>query len=958
MDEACAEAVPGIIRCQLAAENIDDAAQQLDFHSQIKTGVASPLMVLLNAELEAKRRGPKERIVELLGEACKAQLAASRKPTLDIDPVVAFDPDFLLEAARLLVSQVSLDPSDVTEGTKGVLGKACEVLAAVKARFPGFIPAVLLLGQCTIALGDKEEGLKHINACIALDGTNSEIHITLAQIYTAQGATAQAQSALEQALAFDFAVRELPLYNLIRAQGLVDAGNLPEAQRILEQAMTSPGVRQPARPEQLAKNRYADVPQHVRASIFVALAGLYARRGQRLEAAKVIQDARSEFTGTAEEMRVTIAACEVALESGDVDKAMETLRGIAKTDPYYVKSRTTLAKIYLKNKSDRRSYIRTYQELIRDVPGSATYTLAAEAFMLISEPEDAIKCYEAAIRLNPRDAQLSSKIGKVLVTTHDYRKAISFYEEGVKADPQNMVLRRDLADLYVKLKKHDDAQRLLIESLKVKKADADVTNLVQEVGMLVLLAEVQRRSGKVQVAVELIDKAAAKQNALITRCRVEKPEIVDEQKKVAASLAIKAAELTGSLRGKDGAQEDATRSYNEALRFTDNNIEALRALARLTLNQGNLDACQEHCLTILRTDQGDEEATIMLADVMFRRSEVTTALYHFEQLLEKKPAHFGALSRVLVLLRMVGRLDDSGKRLLSQAEASSPRVALEPGFHYCKGLLARFAAEPVQALKEFNIARKDPEWGVQSLRNMIEIYLIVDDQDLWDDGAESALNLNHDRITAAQKLLEDVPDKTTPLYQWLRGQILLAQKDSRSTDLASEIFTNLLTADRDSVFGLLGLAIASQLKKDSTKARNHLKRIAKMDYQHPYAAEFEKAYLMLAELYIEGGKLDQALALIKTCLSHNASCGKAWEFQGKIQEKDLAYKDAGDSYEMAWSLEKERSTAIGYKLAFNYLKAGRLVDAINVCHKVLKIDPKYPKIRKDILDRARSQIRI
>lgn len=76
---------------------------------------------------------------------------------------------------------------------------------------------------------------------------------------------------------------------------------------------------------------------------------------------------------------------------------------------------------------------------------------------------------------------------------------------------------------------------------------------------------------------------------------------------------------------------------------------------------------------------------------------------------------------------------------------------------------------------------------------------------------------------------------------------------------------------------------------------------------------------------------------------------------------------------------------LGYKLAFNYLKAKRYVEAIDVCHKVrhLKINdhsllslmwfyaltklhfclqvlaahPDYPKMRKEILDKARAVLR-
>ena len=37
--------------------------------------------------------------------------------------------------------------------------------------------------------------------------------------------------------------------------------------------------------------------------------------------------------------------------------------------------------------------------------------------------------------------------------------------------------------------------------------------------------------------------------------------------------------------------------------------------------------------------------------------------------------------------------------------------------------------------------------------------------------------------------------------------------------------------------------------------------------------------------------------------------------------------------------------------------APRYVDAIDVCHKVIKAFPDYPKIRKDILEKARMGLK-
>jgi len=56
-------------------------------------------------------------------------------------------------------------------------------------------------------------------------------------------------------------------------------------------------------------------------------------------------------------------------------------------------------------------------------------------------------------------------------------------------------------------------------------------------------------------------------------------------------------------------------------------------------------------------------------------------------------------------------------------------------------------------------------------------------------------------------------------------------------------------------------------------------------------------------------------------------------------------------------IEPQASATVGYRLAFNYLKAKRYVDAIDVCHKVTAAFPQYPKIKKDVLEKARMALK-
>jgi hypothetical protein len=57
-------------------------------------------------------------------------------------------------------------------------------------------------------------------------------------------------------------------------------------------------------------------------------------------------------------------------------------------------------------------------------------------------------------------------------------------------------------------------------------------------------------------------------------------------------------------------------------------------------------------------------------------------------------------------------------------------------------------------------------------------------------------------------------------------------------------------------------------------------------------------------------------------------------------------------------MSNKKNGGVGFRLAFNYLKADRLVDAIDVGKEILKVYPNFPKVQSDIIDKARSLIRV
>ncbi|KAJ1556724.1 Tetratricopeptide repeat protein 21B, partial [Cladochytrium tenue] len=193
--------------------------------------------------------------------------------------------------------------------------------------------------------------------------------------------------------------------------------------------------------------------------------------------------------------------------------------------------------------------------------------------------------------------------------------------------------------------------------------------------------------------------------------------------------------------------------------------------------------------------------------------------------------------------------------------------------------------------------------------------------------------------------------------QVLECHAWMASKKKQDIERAITVLTDILTREKEYIPALLGLSVAHMLLKQPPRARNHLKRIAKMDWEPEFADDFERSWLLLADIHIQGGKYDLATELLKRALAQNQSCAKAWEYLGLIMEKEASYRDAADHYDRAWRLDRESNPATGYKLAFNHLKAKKFVEAIEVSHKVLGAHPDYPKIRKDILDKARALVR-
>ncbi|XP_006201152.2 tetratricopeptide repeat protein 21B [Vicugna pacos] len=962
LDETSVSALIGLIQCQLIEGQLQEADQQLEFLSEIQQSIGkSAELTYLHAVLAMKKNKRQEEVINLLNDVLDTHFSHLEDLPLGIQYFEKLNPDFLLEIVTEYMNFCPMQPASPGQPLSPLLRRCTSILETIVRTVPGLLQAVFLIAKVKYLSGDIEAAYNNLQHCLEHSPSYADAHLLMAQVYLSQEKFRLCSQSLELCLSFNFKVREYPLYHLIKAQSQKKMGEIAEAIKTLHMAMSLPGMRIGASTK--SKYRNTEVDASHRLSIFLELVEVHCLNGEQHEAAKVLQDAIHEFSGTSEELRVTIANVDLALAQGDVERALSMLRNVTAEQPYFVEAKEKMAAIYLKHRKEKMLYITCYREIAERMPSPRSFLLLGDAYMNIQEPEEAIVAYEQALNQSPKDGTLASKIGKALVKTHNYSKAITYYEAALKSGQQNY-LCYDLAELLLKLKWYDKAEKVLQHALAHEPVN-ELSALMEDGRSHILLAKVYSKVDRPDDAVASLQQARELQARVLKRVQMEQPDAVPAQKHLAAEICAEIAKHSVAQRD----YEKAIKFYREALVHCETDNKIMLELARLYLAQDDPDACLRHCALLLQSDQDNEAATMMMADLMFRKQDYEQAVFHLQQLLERKPDNYMTLSRLIDFLRRCGKLEDV-PRFFLMAEKRNSRAKLEPGFQYCKGLYLWYTGEPNDALRHFNKARKDSDWGQNALYNMIEICLNPDNETI---GGEVFENLDGDlgnstekqesvqlAVRTAEKLLKELKPQTIQGHVQLRimeNYCLMATKQKSNVEQALNTFTEIATSEKDHIPALLGMATAYMILKQTPRARNQLKRIAKMNWNPIDAEDFERSWLLLADIYIQSAKYDMAEELLKRCLRHNRSCCKAYEYMGYIMEKEQAYTDAALNYEMAWKQGNQTNPAVGYKLAFNYLKAKRFVDAIDVCHQVLEAHPSYPKIRKDILDKARTSLR-
>lgn len=120
-----------------------------------------------------------------------------------------------------------------------------------------------------------------------------------------------------------------------------------------------------------------------------------------------------------------------------------------------------------------------------------------------------------------------AKMGKALVDTHYFSRAVKYYEETVKKS-NDTNLKLNLAELYMNLKQYERGELILLNEIEDEQrlqSDDVQANLRILTKLYMLLAQIQEQTGNITFALKSL------KDAMETQTRLQKRIAIDQSGK-------------------------------------------------------------------------------------------------------------------------------------------------------------------------------------------------------------------------------------------------------------------------------------------------------------------------------------------------------------------------------------------------------------------------------------------
>jgi tetratricopeptide (TPR) repeat protein len=537
-------------------------------------------------------------------------------------------------------------------------------------------------------------------------------------------------------------------------------------------------------------------------------------------------------------------------------------------------------------------------------------------------PADAEQEFRQAMKLNPKDPSPWAAIARLYLAEGKKAQAEAFLKQGTQAFPSDSQGYRMLGDFYFAT---GDLDKATAEYATLEHYHPDDWRVKKNYTQLLILKN--RLDEASQLDDEILKSFPGDSDALIYRAQIQVRQGHPNGAVATLQTVIKNDPTNAMAHYHLGVAYDrldnsgqAQNEWRQALQFHPGMMDALRALAALAAQQGDMPGLEQWATQIIQQQPASPEGYAMRALSFTRRGQFSSAEQDAGKAIslgQQDPMGYIQMGNLKLAEKQYSAAEKAYRQALALAPSSSDALS---------GLMNTFLAQKqvdaAIAAAKAQIARVSDSSAFYDLLGTV---LFNNKKDL--DGAETALaksaSLDKANTDALLKL----------------GQVQLAKGSA-----AAAIATYQQSA-KDNPHEITFKILLGELydkQHASAQAQAAYRKALEIDPDNALACN-NLAYLLLEN----GGNVDEAVSLAQTARRAAPDSSSAADTLGWAYYRKGFYSQSVDLFQQALKLAQKANRPdnpnLHYHLGLAYQKTGQTAQAKQELEHVLKTDPNYGK---------------
>ena len=400
------------------------------------------------------------------------------------------------------------------------------------------------------------------------------------------------------------------------------------------------------------------------------LASLYVQNGMLMQALKHCEAAVRSTPGDLES-RLLLA--DVLATLGRDEEAISHYERVLMLNPGHPKTRLLLGILYAKHEEFDKAIATLHPLTERESSAFLGHYYLGRIYTAANNSEGAEASYRSALRLTPRSAPVLGELALLYERQQRVDEAVKLYEQILQVNPERPMIRRRLAELYAGQDASDDGPDLPVEQVAADPIDTrtkiglllydrgDYERAATEFGLVLAM---QPDNHRVRFYLASINEQARAYDLAIEEFRripADNELFVDAQRTIA------------SIHQEQGRITDASAGIEHARQLKPDDEELVNVQALLYREQGRFKQAIELMLQLIVAHPEDDRYHFTIGAFYDEDDRPGRCVHHMQRAVELNPENAAALNYLGYTYAEQGIQLDEAERLIRRALAVSPR---------------------------------------------------------------------------------------------------------------------------------------------------------------------------------------------------------------------------------------------------------------------------------------------